>query len=75
MRNGNASITFVVNGNNGDYLVTLTGKSSQDGTYQIENLSMHKRSASPIEDFYIIMNGQLMVDLENEDDIAETIEE
>lgn len=65
----------MVNGSNGDYLVTLTGKSSQDGTYQIENLSMHKRSASPIEDFYIIMNGQLMVDLENEDDIAETIEE
>lgn len=65
----------MVNGNNGDYLVTLTGKSSQDGTYQIENLSMHKRSASPIEVFYIIMNGQLMVDLENEDDIAETIEE
>ena len=53
----------------------LTGKCSQDGTYQIDNLSMHKRSASPIEDFFIIMDGQLVVDLENEDEAAETIEE
>lgn len=75
LRNGNASITFVVNGANGDYLVMLTGKCSQDGTYQIDNLSMHKRSASPAEDFYIIMDGQSVVDLENEDETAETIEE
>lgn len=75
LRNGNASITFVIRGNNGDYLVLLTGKCSADGNYQIENLSMHKRSASPIEEFFIIRNGYLLDDPEFEENAEETVEQ
>ena len=75
LRNGFATITFVVSGSNGDYLVMLSGKCSQDGKYQIENLSMHKRSSSPIEEFYIIMNGKLLDSDGNEEDAAELIEQ
>lgn len=64
-KDGFARITFVVNGANGEYLVTLTGTCSKSEDYEIDTLSMHKRSSYPVNDIYIYKDKVLQSNVES----------
>ena len=72
-----STITFIIRGENGEYLVSLVAK-KVDEKLVIENLSFHKRSQVPVYEYYVIRDGEVVTEMDSskeEDEVVETMEE
>lgn len=77
VKKDSCSITFIIRGDNGDYLVSLKAKCVEESMV-IDTLSFHKRSQVPVYDYYVIRDGELVTKLsetEEEGSVAEIMEE
>jgi len=63
VHNGRVKITFVLKGNNTQYLVTLQGNEDDES---IEVLSLHRRAEVPATEYFIYRDGNLVVELSEE---------
>lgn len=73
-----ARVTFIINGKNGEFLVTLEGECDDNGELGIKTLSMHHRGKFPAEEHFIYENGVLvskLVEDEKEEVEVNVVEE
>ncbi len=72
-----STITFIIRGESGEYLVSLVAK-KVDEKLVIDTLSFHKRSQVPVYEYYVIRDGEVVTELDpekKEEEVVETMEE
>ncbi|OAO18103.1 hypothetical protein AV274_0138 [Blastocystis sp. ATCC 50177/Nand II] len=72
-----STITFIIRGESGEYLVSLVAK-KVDEKLVIDTLSFHKRSQVPVYEYYVIRDGEVVTELDpekKEKEVVETMEE